>query len=95
MNSFIELKVHSIASRLLQNYLRQSYEYFVNKKRSEISSSILSQSNHVVDNAFRPGLMVLSNMIVLISIVDNSVISKSNGYYSVWFVNIVGLLANF
>lgn len=69
MNSFIELKVHSIASRLLQNYVRQPYEYFLNKKRSEISSSILSQSNHVVDNAFRPGLMVLSNMIVLISIV--------------------------
>lgn len=69
MNTFIELKVHSIASRLLQNYLNHPYEYFVNKKRSEISSSILSQSNHVVDNAFRPGLNVLSNIVVLTSIV--------------------------
>jgi ABC-type multidrug transport system fused ATPase/permease subunit len=68
MNSFIELKVHSIASRLLQNYLNQPYEYFVYKKRSEISTSILSQSNHVVDNAFRPGLTVISNSIVLVSV---------------------------
>lgn len=69
MNVFVETKVHSIASRLLQNYLKQPYEFFVNKKRSEISTSILSQSNHVVDNAFRPGLTVLSNSIVLVFIV--------------------------
>ena len=69
MNAFIEFKVHSIATRLLQNYLKHPYDYFVNKKRSEISSLILSQSNHVVDNAFRPGLNVLSNVVVLTSIV--------------------------
>ena len=43
MNRYIEMRRHSISSRLLQNYLRQPYAFFLNRHSSQMSSSILSE----------------------------------------------------
>ena len=68
MNQYIEMRRHSISSRLLQNYLRQPYAYFLNRHSSEMSSAILSEVDQVVSNIFRPAFSMCASSLVLFSI---------------------------
>ena len=42
LNRFSYLQLHSIASRLLQNYLRQPYGFFLQRNSADLSKSLLS-----------------------------------------------------
>ena len=68
MNRYIEMRRHSISSRLLQNYLRQPYGFFLNRHSSEMSSSILSEVDQVVGNVFRPAFSMFASSLVLFTI---------------------------
>ena len=68
MNIYIEMRRHSISSRLLQNYLRQPYEFFLNRHSSEMSSAILSEVDQVVSNLFRPAFSMFASSLVLFAI---------------------------
>tara|TARA_B110000027_G_scaffold73924_1_gene78784 strand:- start:7100 stop:8920 length:1821 start_codon:yes stop_codon:yes gene_type:complete len=68
MNNYIEMRRHSISSRLLQNYLRQPYGFFLNRHSSEMSSSILSEVDQVVGNIFRPAFSMFASSLVLFTI---------------------------
>lgn len=68
MNRYIEMRRHSISSRLLQNYLRQPYAFFLNRHSSQMSSSILSEVDQLISNLFRPAFTMFASTFVLITI---------------------------
>ncbi|TVR36205.1 MAG: ABC transporter ATP-binding protein, partial [Spirochaetaceae bacterium] len=69
MNRFIEMRRHSISKRLLETYLRQPYEFFLDRHSSDMSKSILSEVDQLVSQVFRPGLQMVAYSVVLLSIV--------------------------
>ena len=54
---------------LLEKYLRQPYVWFLNHHSSDLGKSILSEVDQVVDQSLTPGLQVIAQAIVTMSIV--------------------------
>lgn len=69
MNRFIEMRRHSISKRLLETYLRQPYEFFLDRHSGDMSKSILSEVDQLVSNVFRPGMQMVAYSVVLVAIV--------------------------
>ncbi len=56
---FVEMRIHALSCRMLSFYLRQPYEYFLNHHSGQMSKAILSESAQVVQQYFKP-LLILS-----------------------------------
>jgi ABC-type multidrug transport system fused ATPase/permease subunit len=69
MNRFIEMRRHSVSRRLLETYLRQPYEFFLDRHSGDMSKSILSEVDQLVRNVFRPGMQMVASSVVLLAIV--------------------------
>jgi len=54
MNRYIEMCRHSIATRLLEAYLRQPYSFFLSRHSADLSKTILSEVDRVVGNVINP-----------------------------------------
>ena len=65
MNRFVETRRHSVSQRLLETYLRQPYEFFLDRHSGDMSKSILSEVDQLVENAFRPGMQMIAYSVVL------------------------------
>lgn len=65
---FSLMRMHSISQRLLATYLRQSYEFFLNRHSGEIGTSILSESGQVVNQFFRPAAEAIAATLTIIAI---------------------------
>ena len=68
MNRYIEMRRHSIGTRLLENYLRQPYAFFLNRHSSDMSKTILSEVDQLIGNVFRPAYSMFASSLVLIAI---------------------------
>jgi len=68
LNRFIEMRRHSISSRLLESYLHHPYEFFLNRHSSDMSKTILSEVDQVVAQVFRPIILMISYIVVLLAI---------------------------
>jgi len=69
VNRFVNMRRHSIGQRLLENYLRQPYEYFVNHQSGDLAKNILSEVDVLVLNVFKPGFDAIAYGVVAIAIV--------------------------
>jgi ABC-type multidrug transport system fused ATPase/permease subunit len=69
MNRFIEMRRHSISARLLETYLSQPYEFFLDHHNSEMSKTILSEIDQVIQSVFRPVYNMAAYSLVLICII--------------------------
>ncbi len=69
MNRFIEMRRHTLSERLLETYLRQPYEYFLNRHSGDMAKSILSEVDQVILNVFRPGMMMVAYSVVALGLV--------------------------
>ena len=73
---FSEMRHYSISKRLVENYLRQPYSWFLNQNSSEIGKTILSEVSNVVGNGIGQLLEVIAKgsvaitLIILLIIVD-------------------------
>ena len=68
MNRYIEMRRHSISTRLLETYLRQPYAFFLNRHSGDMSKTILSEVDQLIGNVFRPAFSMFAYSIVLIAI---------------------------
>lgn len=72
LNRWICMREYSLSLRLLSNYMRQPYEFFLNRHTGELSTYILSESQRVVSEVYRPaaeiinGLMSFSMIVVFL-----------------------------
>ena len=58
LNRFANLERHSISSRLLANYLRQPYTFFLGRNSTDLSKSLLSETDLLVASSARDGIWV-------------------------------------
>ena len=61
---FTTMRLHSISCRLLSAYLRQPYEFFLNRNTADLGKSILSEVSQVTSGVLLPVLRVISGTVV-------------------------------
>lgn len=66
---FSNLRRHSLGQKLLKKYLHQPYSFFLSRNSSDISKTILSETDIVVGNALLPVLNLLTYTILTIALV--------------------------
>lgn len=66
---FVQMRRHTIGMRLLESYLRQPYEFFMQRHSSQLTKNILSEVDNILDFSLKPVEQILANSLVLIGIV--------------------------
>lgn len=61
---FYSMRNFSISSRLLGQYLRQPYAWFLGRHSADLGRNVLSEVDHVVNGSLKPALELVSNTIV-------------------------------
>lgn len=67
---FSLMRIHSISCRLLSGYLRQPYEFFLNRHSGSMATSILSESGQVVQAFIRPAADLIASFITVLAIIS-------------------------
>lgn len=66
---FVSLQRHYLSTRLLSIYLKQDYEFFIQKNSSELTKNILSQVDQLIDNIIQPIMSIISYGLVIVCMV--------------------------
>ena len=90
MNRFIEMRRHSISSKLLETYLQQPYSFFLSRHSADLSKTILSEVDHFIGSVFRPVFTMISYFFVLITIL--TLVIFINPYIAFITAFLMGLL---
>lgn len=59
---FVAMQEYRISKRLVEGYLNQPYEWFLNRNSSDIGKNILSEVGNVVNNALKPSVNLLAHI---------------------------------
>lgn len=66
---FAVMRIHSISHRLMIAYLRQPYEFFLNRHTGEMSTRVLAESQELVNQFLRPAAELIASIFTVIAIV--------------------------
>jgi ABC-type multidrug transport system fused ATPase/permease subunit len=64
-NRYIQMRRYTISARLLGLYLRQPYEFFLNRNSADLSKTILSEVDDAVNHAIKPAMEAISYGLIL------------------------------
>lgn len=67
---FVHMRRYSIGSRLLETYLRQPYEFYLNRHTGDLSKSILSEVEQAIQSVFVPIAQMVAQSFTLIAILS-------------------------
>lgn len=67
INRFIHMERYSISKRLLSRYLRQPYEFFLNKNGADLSKNVLSEVDMVIFNLVHPVGQLIAQLVVIMA----------------------------
>ncbi len=65
---FVQMREFSISRRLVITYLRQPYEWFLNRNSSELGKSVLSEVGEVVGMGLKPMIDLVARIMIAIAI---------------------------
>jgi ATP-binding cassette, subfamily B, bacterial PglK len=60
-NRFVQMRRHSLGCRLLGGYLRQPYEFFLNRHTGDLGKNILSEVDMYVNGALMPMAQIVAS----------------------------------
>ena len=66
---FVQMRQFSIGKRLIEGYLHQPYNWFLNRNSADLGKSILSESGQVVANGLGPLLEVIAKGMITITLI--------------------------
>lgn len=66
---FIFMRGHVLSERLLKGYLRQPYEFFLNRNTTELTKNILTEVRRVVNGILMPGIRFFARGVIILFIV--------------------------
>jgi len=89
-NYFIEMCRHSISRRVLETYLHQQYSFFLNRHSGELSKTILSEVDNIIERVVRPSILMISNSVVFVALVVLLVLV--NPWLMLLAVGLIGVL---
>ncbi|MBY6069556.1 ABC transporter ATP-binding protein/permease [Leisingera aquaemixtae] len=105
VNRWLEMRKHSLSARLLETYLRQPYEFMLQRHSSELVSNMLAETGRVVGDVFRSlfniaqSLVSILLMLALLFYVDPAITLLSLGIfgalYSILFMTVRRLTNQF
>lgn len=67
---FAMMRVHSISHRLMAAYMRQPYEFFLNRHSGEMGTRILAETSQVVNQFFKPAAELVAAVLTTVAIVS-------------------------
>jgi ATP-binding cassette, subfamily B, bacterial PglK len=65
---FVQMREHSISKRLMESYLYQPYEWFLNHHSANLSKIILSEVMIVVNGGLKPIMTLLAQLFIVITL---------------------------
>jgi ABC-type multidrug transport system fused ATPase/permease subunit len=68
MTRFIEMRSYALSRKLLAAYLRQPYEWFLNRHSADLGKTILSESEQVIVGTLHPALYLISEGVVILTL---------------------------
>ena len=99
--NFVFMREFTISKRLIEGYLHQPYEWFLNKNTSDLGKNILSEVSEIVKRTIMTFMLILAHSTVIIAllillIIINYKIAISVGLFVIIFYLIVfNLIKNF
>jgi ABC-type multidrug transport system fused ATPase/permease subunit len=69
MTRYGQMRGFTLSSRLLQGYLRQPYEFFLNRHSAEIGRTVLYEIEQLVGRILMPSLQLVANALTIFFIV--------------------------
>jgi len=66
---FVQMREYSIGKRLLQSYLYQSYNWFLNRHSADIGKTILSEVQHIILNCISPLMELIAKSVIVIALI--------------------------
>lgn len=69
MARFVHMRNYSLSSRLLRGYLGQPYSFFLNRHSADLSKSVLSEVDQVINQALMPALKLVAHAIVAVFLI--------------------------
>ncbi|WP_299792834.1 ABC transporter ATP-binding protein [uncultured Marivita sp.] len=65
---FSTMRIHSISRKLIAGYLRQPYEFYLNRHSGEMSTRILAETQQVIAQFFRPAAELVASSLTTLAI---------------------------
>ena len=65
---FAMMRIHSLSSRLMESYLRQPYEFFLNRHSGDMCTRILTETQQLVTQFLQPAAEVMASIFTIIAI---------------------------
>tara|TARA_A100001015_G_C15044152_1_gene742203 strand:+ start:4049 stop:5839 length:1791 start_codon:yes stop_codon:yes gene_type:complete len=66
---FVMMREYSISKRLVEGYLKQPYEWFLEKHSADLGKNVLSEVNALILNGFMPCLIIIANGVIVVFII--------------------------
>jgi ABC-type multidrug transport system fused ATPase/permease subunit len=66
---FAMMRTHSLSSRLMASYLRQPYEFFLNRHSGDMGTRILTETQQLVNQFLQPAAEVVASIFTIIAII--------------------------
>jgi ATP-binding cassette, subfamily B, bacterial PglK len=66
---FAAMRNYALSHRLVQGYLQQPYDFFLNRHSADLGKSVLAEANQVVNEALKPLMQLLAGASVSISLI--------------------------
>ncbi|WP_198665073.1 ABC transporter ATP-binding protein [Tropicimonas sp. IMCC34011] len=67
---FATMRMHSISHRLMRAYMRQPYEFFLNRHTGEMGTRILAETQQLVMQFLRPAAEAVAALLTIVAIVS-------------------------
>lgn len=65
---FVSMRRHTISRRLLEVFLRQPYDFFLNRNSADLAKGILAEANEVINQVLKPLVETISYGIVALAL---------------------------
>jgi ATP-binding cassette, subfamily B, bacterial PglK len=69
LTRFGKMRIYSLSSHMLQNYLRQPYSWFLNRHSTDLGARILYDVDEVISGALLPAMRVVAQAVVVLFLV--------------------------
>lgn len=102
LHRWANMRRHSVSHRLLASYLKQPYEFFLNRNTADLSKTILSEVDELTEQVFKPAIQLIAYaasatalvafLILLEPWVATMVILVVGGAYTLIYLGVRGLL---
>ncbi|MEM8980550.1 MAG: ABC transporter ATP-binding protein [Pseudomonadota bacterium] len=66
--TFVQSQRYGLSARMLRGYMRQPYTFFLDRKASDLTKTLLAEVDIFVDRALLPTATVINNVILLVVI---------------------------